>query len=306
MDEVWVPTEWHKRVFVDTMRSMGIPSTGNVVVIPEAVDTAIFSPALVRTHAEGNQFSVRSRNPQHGCHLQATADSEAVVCPHFGAGEENRNRFHFLSVFKWERRKGWDVLLAAYWAAFKKTDDVVLVLRTYVPAFTAHIDPNITQHIEDFAQTHFQVSHTELASVVWSSDVITRADVRDLLASVDAFVLPTRGEGWGLPVAEAMAMQLPTVVTNCSGPAAYATNDNAYLIPVLPELDDAAFVQPNATALAQLLRLVVHDSGPHGGGRAQWKGARARKAMQEISPDYVASLMAERLRMEAERRGWQF
>jgi len=40
------------------------------------------------------------------------------------------------------------------------------------------------------------------------SDSLSRADIRDLLGSVDAFVLPTRGEGWGLPIAEAMAMRV--------------------------------------------------------------------------------------------------
>jgi len=309
-----VPTEWHKQVFINTMRSMGIPSSGQVAVVPEAVDTTLFDPRSVRTHAEGNKFSMRNRFPQNGCRVVPGEAREGggrvgrsrVACPHFGEGPENRNRFHFLSVFKWERRKGWDVLLQAYWTAFQKDDDVVLVLRTYVPSFTAHIDPNITQHIEDFAQLHFHMSHTQLAPVVWSGDVITRADVRDLLAAVDAFVLPTRGEGWGLPIAEAMAMQLPTLVTNYSGPTAYATDDNAYLIPVLPQLDSAAYAQPDPDALSSLLLQVVQDSGPEGAGRAQLKGARARAAMQQISPEYVAQLMAARLRKEAERRGWHF
>ena len=37
--------------------------------------------------------------------------------------------FVFLSVFKWEARKGWDVLLDAYLAEFSARDDVLLVLR---------------------------------------------------------------------------------------------------------------------------------------------------------------------------------
>jgi len=309
MDEVWVPTEWHRRVFVDTMRSMGIPSSGQVVVVPEAVDTELFAPAAVRSRAQGNRFSTPNRAPQSGCRAAAAGGAGGrprVDCPRVGEGSESRGRFRFLSVFKWEKRKGWDVLLHAYWSAFHKDDDVVLELRTYVPSFTAHIDPNITQHLEDFAQQQFHVPHTQLAPVVWSSDVITRADVRDLLATADAFVLPTRGEGWGLPVAEAMAMQVPTIVTNHSGPQAYATEDNAYLIPVLPQLDSAAYAQPDGHALQRLLWEAVHDSGPEGGGRAQLKGARARSAMQRLSPDSVAALMAARLRKEAERRGWQF
>jgi len=45
------------------------------------------------------------------------------------------SKFEFLSIFKWEYRKGWDLLLNAYWTAFKPSDNVVLRLRTYVPSF---------------------------------------------------------------------------------------------------------------------------------------------------------------------------
>lgn len=37
-------------------------------------------------------------------------------------------------------------------------------------------------------------------------------------------------EGWGLPIAEAMAMELPVIVTNYSGPTAFANDSNAYMI----------------------------------------------------------------------------
>ena len=39
----------------------------------------------------------------------------------------------FLSVFKWEWRKGWDLLLRGYWDEFSAADDVVLRLRTFKP-----------------------------------------------------------------------------------------------------------------------------------------------------------------------------
>ena len=46
-----------------------------------------------------------------------------------------------------------------------------------------------------------------------ASDTLTRQQMRHLYAQSDAFILPTRGEGYGLPVAEAMAMRLPVIVT---------------------------------------------------------------------------------------------
>lgn len=36
-------------------------------------------------------------------------------------------------------------------------------------------------------------------------------------AAADAFVLPSRGEGWGRPHVEAMSMGLPVIATNWSG-----------------------------------------------------------------------------------------
>ena len=38
---------------------------------------------------------------------------------------------------------------------------------------------------------------------------ISQDELRGLYAAADAFVLPSRGEGWGRPHVEAMAMALP-------------------------------------------------------------------------------------------------
>ena len=178
------------------------------------------------------------------------------------------HKFQFLSIFKWEFRKGWDVLLRAYWRAFSGEDHVTLRLRTYVPPFIQG-DTNITAMIADFAARE-GFDANSLPEVIWEQGIVTgprggagpegalsRSDMRDLYATADAFVLPTRGEGWGVPVAEAMAMALPTIITNYSGPTAYATAHNAYLLPVLPDLDANSYAQPNEDVLVTLMRQVV-------------------------------------------------
>lgn len=41
-----------------------------------------------------------------------------------GSGSAVRQPFRFISTFKWEQRKGWDILLQAYLTAFSADDDV--------------------------------------------------------------------------------------------------------------------------------------------------------------------------------------
>jgi glycosyltransferase involved in cell wall biosynthesis len=300
MDEIWVPTEWNKRIFEKYLNSVGFAYT-RVFVIPEAVDASLFDPRLSRRASA-------SRGPWRGNKL-CRSDVAAAASP----GGDSAATFQFLSIFKWEDRKGWDVLLRSYWTAFDLDDDVLLRLHTYVPAWVKG-ETNVLRIIEQFAQSEFGRSLADLPKVSWEVEnspngtQMSREDMRDLYSSADAFVLPTRGEGWGLPIAEAMAMEIPVIVTNFSGPQAYATSENAYLIPVKPGLDQLGFGIPDSDALARIMKEVVIDSCPHEDGSESTarRIARAgRAAISAWSPDYVALEMVKRLRELAAERGYQ-
>ena len=47
-------------------------------------------------------------------------------------------------------------------------------------------------------------------------------------------VLPSRGEGWGRPHAEAMAMGLPVIATNWSGPTAFMSGETGSFCSLAP------------------------------------------------------------------------
>jgi glycosyltransferase involved in cell wall biosynthesis len=341
-------------VFLRLLTQQGSASSVPLIsVIPEAVDTNLFDPSFMRTGTARSIVGIDRHLLVDGSRLQnTTAPLDTVVVSRqcgFSGHQVlcNSGKFEFLTIFKWEYRKGWDVLLDAYWAAFQSTDHVVLRVRSYVP-LTSGGDRNITRLIEKYALSTLGVPLSELAAVVWENGVqgfttsradfsedvrdalsasdldaaapmksdesdappkethLTREDMRDLLASASAFVLATRGEGWGLPVAEAMSMALPVIVTNHSGPAAFATEENAYLIPTLPDLDKLSFAQPDMAALVNILRQVVFDSGEEGGYVAQAKGRAGRETMKEISPDSIVCKMNERIRYHARMRGWLF
>ncbi len=52
---------------------------------------------------------------------------------------------------------------------------------------------------------------------------VSMTTLTQIYRAVDAFVLPSHGEGWGLTLMEAMAMALPTIGTRWSGNMAFMT-----------------------------------------------------------------------------------
>ena len=88
----------------------------------------------------------------------------------------------------------------------------------------------------------------------------------------DAFVLPTRGEGWGLPIAEAMASNLP-VIGNFSGPTAFLTDDNSYPLRTAQRLPGGQ-AEPSVADVAQAMKRVRENTE-----EARRKGERARADM---------------------------
>ena len=234
MDQVWVPTEFHRGVF----EKAGVDQD-KIVVMPEPVDTSFFRPAA-----------------------SSTSDAAWRV--------DGVTRF--VSVFKFEKRKGWDVLLDTYWTAFPEADDPVeLVLRTYRPSWEPG-DKDIDRVIERHAQEYLRAqgiggdgaARDRLARVVWEPRALTRVELRDLYRRSDAFVLPTRGEGWCLPAVEAMATGLPVIVTNFSGPTAFlgggsggAEEQRAYPVGIATQLNRDGTAEPVATDVEDALRRVA-------------------------------------------------
>lgn len=119
-------------------------------------------------------------------------------------------------VCRWEWRKGWDLLLKAYWAEFSSTGGsgswpVLLRLKTYLPSWEPG-PRDLRDWVERHASEYLAGEHAELPPVELVTDDLSRESLRTMYAAADAFVLPTRGEGWGLPIAEAMSMGLPVIV----------------------------------------------------------------------------------------------
>ncbi|KAL2549037.1 UDP-Glycosyltransferase superfamily protein [Forsythia ovata] len=129
-------------------------------------------------------------------------------------GSNLEEKFVFLSVFKWEYRKGWDVLLRSYLKEFSGVDNVALYLLTNPYHSDKDFGNKIIQYVEG---SDLEKPSNGWAHVYVIDEHIVQVDLPRLYKAADAFVLPSRGEGWGRPLVEAMAMSLPVIATNWSG-----------------------------------------------------------------------------------------
>ncbi|MBK9714135.1 MAG: glycosyltransferase [Kouleothrix sp.] len=183
-----------------------------------------------------------------------------------------RDRTIFLSVFEWGDRKGWDVLLRAYRAAFRPSDPVLLLLKIdcRMPA------PNPIQAI-----ARELPAPAPPVGLIYNQP-LDAARLVELYQSADCFVLPTRGEGWGMPILEAMACGVPAIATDWGGQTAFLSAENGYPLPIrglAPTGSDAAnyrgarWADPDEAALVDLLRRVAGDPAE--------RAAKGRLARQE-------------------------
>ena len=149
----------------------------------------------------------------------------------------------------------------------------------------------------------------------------SRSELRNMLHFSDAFVLTTRGEGWGLPIAEAMSMRLPVVVPNVLGPMSYVNEENGYIIPVdlsKQLINGYPQIEVNDVKVA-LERVYLENKYYYRSYRSKRKvkcpeeeeveysprGLKARETIQNISSKKTVYSMVQRIRKLLEERGWE-
>jgi Glycosyl transferases group 1 len=194
--------------------------------------------------------------------------------------------FRFLSVFQWNERKAWDVLLSSYVRTFRRSEDVVLILRSYPDRIK---EPCINDRINSFLIS-LGVSRETAPRIELLPEAIPDEDMPGLYTSCDCFVLPSRGEAIGLPYQEAMACGLPVIATRWGGHLDFMTDENSYLLNTegLVEVSHhhrlenphyrkgMLWAAPSGTHLCKLLRDVFEDKEG-----ARRRGELARETMEK-------------------------
>jgi len=137
--------------------------------------------------------------------------------------------FKFLSLFKWNFRKGPDVLIKSFLKDFSVKDNVSLLI------FSRELEQQANQGSFGYIYGEIEKLYQENANedsppIYFCDNLIPKEYMTDVYSMGDCFVLPSRGEGLCLPALEASAMGLPIGVTNITAFKDYCTPENSYSI----------------------------------------------------------------------------
>jgi GT2 family glycosyltransferase len=210
------------------------PLNGKLAVI-QPWEFGMLPEAWVRQACDVDEFWVPS-NFVRDCYLASGIPAQKVFVVPNGVDAEKfhpqaapvklstQKKFKFLFVGGTIGRKGPDLLLKAYLQNFTSADDVCLVIKDFGgKSFYAG------QTFE--SQIRVAQLSPDAPEILYLNEELPPESLPGLYTACDCFVLPYRGEGFGLPVLEAMACGLPVIVTAGGAADDFVRDEFAWRIP---------------------------------------------------------------------------
>ncbi|MBC7563831.1 MAG: glycosyltransferase [Gemmatimonadaceae bacterium] len=256
-------------------------------------------------------------NWQRECAIESGIPAEKVVVVPIGVDParhrpdghrfplKTKKRTKLLAVGGIIPRKGMDLLVETYLRTFTTADDVCLVIKGLSARWAYNGNPAQREyaHLPALSRTKGG------AEIEFIGDTLDDDSVASLYRACDALVAPFRGEGFGLPIAEAMATGLPVIVTEAGPVFDICDEQSAFLVPAGQSTPDPRitalepgrlgywWADPDVKELARLMRYVVQHPDA-----AREVGARGRtRILQRFTYAHGAEIAAARLRELAGR-----
>lgn len=202
----------------------------------------------------------------------------------------SRSKFTFLSCFELILRKGCDKLMEAFCEEFDPAEPVELIIKSF-ENWGKH-DPQgkaISNLLLDFEK-----KYSKKPSIILEKRVIPYSKLPVLYKNADCQISSSHGEGWNLPLMEAMACKIPVIALNWSGHTEYLTPDNSFLVEItgfdeanVPIYPGARWAMVDKNSLRRMMRYVVEHPI-----EVKQKGKRARN---DIVKNYSIKKIAKQI-----------
>lgn len=162
--------------------------------------------------------------------------------------------FDYLSLY---RRKNPVGVIHAYMSAFAESDGARLVVKS----INGHMRPLDVEHVKSCAAGR--------TDIVFLDGYVSSAAMRSLIELADVYVSLHRSEGYGLNLADAMALGTPVIATAYSGNMDFMDDFTAELIPyelaevgpgAYPYPSDSLWADPDLNAAASAMRRLFDDT----------------------------------------------
>lgn len=203
-------------------------------------------------------------------------------------------RLYFFFSFDFNsrpQRKNPAAIVRAFDLAFAdRSDDVGLIFKT------SGAEDRFPQEAGELEAAANRDPRITILRGMWK-----RSEVLTLLASIDCYVSLHRSEGFGMGLAEAMALGKPVIATDFSGNTDFLTAETGYPVPYqmravgrgeYPHHEGNSWAAPNVEVAAEMMRIVASRSDD------VRKRALSGQAFvrQHYGPKAIGDVMAARLR----------
>ena len=136
--------------------------------------------------------------------------------------------------------------------------------------------------------------------IVWQHQHLTAAELDQLLLSADVLLSPHRSEGFGLVLADAMAIELPVIATGYSGNLEFMPPGSAELLPWKPQTihktcgdyrQGLYWAEPDPECTAQAMQRCVQ----HPQALAAMAKTGAEAVRERLSAERLSAIVRQRL-----------
>lgn len=132
-----------------------------------------------------------------------------------------RDRYTFLFCGIWRNRKGYKQLVEAWLKEFSIHDGVQLLIKTDKPQKAREYVENVKKQLR---------INKGFAPIIFEKKVYDEKMLPKFMKSVDCFISPNMGEGFGYPGLQCMSLGIPVIITDFAGCQDYANKDTAFLL----------------------------------------------------------------------------